>query len=127
MAWLVKENKIKSSILNASSQNTLFYPTRNIPCHIDLPIQVICVHEQANPIQDANGNLRLQAFGSIWQNKSPNGMEIFLDVSIEDHPKLRKAIVPAFSDQAVREQEPVLHEYMSLMIQRLKERQKNAV
>lgn len=39
-----------------------------------------------------------------------------------EHPMLRKLMAPAFSEKAMREQEPVIGRYVDLLIRRLTER-----
>ena len=65
-------------------------------------------------------------------NKDPNffgpprfGAPSIIDSNYTDHSRFRRLLSHAFSDRALREQEPLLQRYINLLIQRLHERCSN--
>lgn len=50
-----------------------------------------------------------------------NGIEI-LHAAGEDHQRLRRALSHGFSDKGLREQQPLIHGYVDLMMQQLRRR-----
>ncbi|KAI6782256.1 uncharacterized protein J7T54_008342 [Emericellopsis cladophorae] len=56
-----------------------------------------------------------------WFAAPYNDTWSILQADAEAHPRMRKAIAPAFGDRAIREQEPLIQGYVSLFIQRLHE------
>jgi cytochrome P450 len=51
----------------------------------------------------------------------PNGMNSLLTANEADHARMRRLLTHAFSNKALKEQEPILHVYADLLIQRLDE------
>ena len=58
----------------------------------------------------------------IWQSKSANGAASIVDASVEDHPRLRKALAPAFSERFAREQEKIFQKYIDSLITIIRKR-----
>ncbi|KAF4301045.1 Cytochrome P450 [Botryosphaeria dothidea] len=57
-----------------------------------------------------------------WYSVSPNGVRSMLSTSREDHARVRRIFSHAFSDKALREQEPLIQRYIDLLVQRLHEK-----
>ncbi|KAF4543390.1 Cytochrome p450 protein [Lasiodiplodia theobromae] len=54
-----------------------------------------------------------------WYSTAPNGVTSIIESNREDHSRQRRAYSHAFSDRALREQEPLIQKYISLLLQRL--------
>jgi cytochrome P450 len=60
----------------------------------------------------------------IWMSRKQNSANSILSVSDADHHRIRQLISHAFSDKALREQEPILQEYIGTLIRRLHDQAK---
>ncbi|KAE9375433.1 isotrichodermin C-15 hydroxylase [Stipitochalara longipes BDJ] len=58
-----------------------------------------------------------------WGNRPP-GVEAhsLISAGVADHARFRKAIGPAFSDKAIRLQEPIITHYVDLLIKKLRQK-----
>jgi cytochrome P450 len=58
----------------------------------------------------------------IWGSRPP-GVEAHnvISASVEDHARFRRAFQTAFSEKAIQQHEPTIHQYVDLLIGRLKE------
>lgn len=54
-------------------------------------------------------------------SKPANGADSIIRANDEDHQRLRRIFAPAFSDRALKAQEPLFRKYVDLLIQKLKE------
>jgi cytochrome P450 len=52
---------------------------------------------------------------------TPNGVNAIITAAESDHIRMRRLLAHAFSDRALREQEPLLHLYADLLVQKLRE------
>lgn len=59
-----------------------------------------------------------------WYNKPVNGTYSMLGAGREDHSRMRRVFSHAFSDKALREQEPLIQKYIGMLMQRLGEKAK---
>ncbi|GME27350.1 Cytochrome P450 [Neofusicoccum parvum] len=59
-----------------------------------------------------------------WYAAPPNGVRSLISSTREDHARVRRVFSHAFSDKALREQEPLIQRYIDLLIQRLHEKVK---
>ncbi|KFY92053.1 hypothetical protein V500_04337 [Pseudogymnoascus sp. VKM F-4518 (FW-2643)] len=57
-----------------------------------------------------------------FYNRPPTGVDSLITANREDHSRYRRLVSHAFSDKALREQEPLIKGYVDLLIQRLHER-----
>lgn len=57
----------------------------------------------------------------VFYGKPPNGVPSMLLAADQPHGRMRRTISHAFSDKALREQEPLIQRYADLLIDRLKE------
>ncbi|PMD45048.1 cytochrome P450 [Hyaloscypha variabilis F] len=57
-----------------------------------------------------------------WGNRPP-GVEAYnlISAGVADHARFRKAIGAAFSDKAIRLQEPIINQYVDLLIEKLRQ------
>jgi hypothetical protein len=60
--------------------------------------------------------------GNPEKNAEGFGRLNMTNAGIEDHARMRKLIKHAFSDKAMREQEPIIQEYVNLLMDKLHER-----
>jgi len=60
----------------------------------------------------------------IWMSRKQNSANSILSASDADHHRIRQLISHAFSDKALREQEPILQEYTGALIRRLHDQAK---
>lgn len=60
--------------------------------------------------------------GGSDNNEEGFGRLNITNATIEGHTRMRRVMAHAFSDKAMREQEPIIQEYVSLLIQKLRER-----
>jgi cytochrome P450 len=58
----------------------------------------------------------------IWWSRPPGQPSSFITASPVDHARMRRILAHAFSEKALREQEPILQKYVSLMVHRLREK-----
>ena len=57
-----------------------------------------------------------------WRNRLPGkNSDHFISADVETHTRFRKVFNAAFSEQALRKQEPIVHSYISSMMQRFDE------
>lgn len=68
------------------------------------------------PSKDGLGNFEKDA---KWWNKNEGGVDNILTADDNGHRRMRRLQNPAFSDKALRQQEPVIERYTSLMIHKL--------
>ncbi|GAQ08154.1 isotrichodermin C-15 hydroxylase [Aspergillus lentulus] len=52
---------------------------------------------------------------------TPNGVNAIITAAESDHIRMRRLLAHAFSDRALREQEPLLHLYADLLVHKLRE------
>jgi hypothetical protein len=60
--------------------------------------------------------------GGDEKNQEGFGNLNITNASIENHDRMRRLITHAFSDKAMREQEPIIQKYVSLLMDKLHER-----
>lgn len=65
------------------------------------------------------GHLNMQK-DPVWYTRSPTGQSI-ITADDADHSRFRKVLAHAFSAQALAKQEDILHRYVDLLVNRLKE------
>lgn len=58
----------------------------------------------------------------IWMRRQVNGVHSIVSANDEDHSRYRRLLAYAFSDKALRQQEPLLQTYVDLLIKRLHEK-----
>jgi cytochrome P450 len=59
----------------------------------------------------------------IWPGNPEGGpAPVFTTIDLKEHARIRRFMDPAFSDRAVLQQEPILQDYVSLCINKLRER-----
>ena len=64
---------------------------------------------------------------AIWRGKPPGADgDNLISASEADHSRFRKVLFPAFSDQAVRKQEPIIKGYVDLLMRQLHDEVKNS-
>ncbi|KAF7161804.1 hypothetical protein CNMCM5623_007269 [Aspergillus felis] len=51
---------------------------------------------------------------------TPNGVNAIITAAESDHIRMRRLLAHAFSDRALREQEPLLHFYANILVQKLR-------
>lgn len=84
------------------------------------PNEISCINAQA--WQDIYGGHKPgQNFGKnpIWMSRSQNSSNSILSANDADHHRIRRLILHAFSEKALREQEPIIQEYITTLIRRL--------
>jgi len=91
------------------------------------PNEISCINAQA--WQDIYGGHKPgqgHSFGKnpIWMSRKSNNANSILSASDADHHRIRRLISHAFSDKALREQEPILQIYIGTLINRLHEQVK---
>lgn len=62
-----------------------------------------------------------------WYSPSPNNVRSMLSTTRESHSRVRRIFSHAFSDKALRDQEPLIQRYIDLLVQRLRERAEQGV
>ncbi|KAI1194543.1 cytochrome P450 [Nemania serpens] len=56
----------------------------------------------------------------VWWAKQPNNPDSLISaIDPETHARMRKSLAPAFTLRALRAQEPILHQYVNLLVDRL--------
>ncbi|MCJ1402115.1 hypothetical protein MMC11_005334 [Xylographa trunciseda] len=99
------------------------------------------LHKQYGPIVRLNGNelsfIDAQAWQDIygqyqnrpnfnknplWLRPGPNGVHTILSAPDTDHSRMRKLLSYAFSEKALRAQEPLLQSYIDLLIAQLRQK-----
>jgi cytochrome P450 len=59
----------------------------------------------------------------IWWKKQPGKPESLISaINPESHARIRKVLAPGFTSRALVSQEPILHRYVNLLVERLRER-----
>lgn len=59
----------------------------------------------------------------LWHGNPEGGpASVFTTIDLKEHARIRRFMDPAFSDRAVLQQEPILQNYVSLCINKLRER-----
>jgi cytochrome P450 len=89
------------------------------------PNEISCINPQA--WQDIYGGHKPgQNFGKnpLWMSRKQNTANSILSASDADHHRIRRLISHAFSDKALRAQEPILQEYVGILMRRLHEQTK---
>lgn len=61
-------------------------------------------------------------YGGPDSNSEGFGRLNMVNATIEDHSRMRCLVAHAFSDKAMREQEPIIQEYVNLLMDKLHER-----
>ena len=61
-------------------------------------------------------------YGTSENNSEGFGQLNMTNATIEDHTRMRKLLSHAFSDKAMKEQEPIVQEYVNLLMDKLHER-----
>ncbi|KAH6885701.1 cytochrome P450 ClCP1 [Thelonectria olida] len=72
-----------------------------------------------------NGPVELARYDRFYQFAGPGAPETIVSLDKNYHAHLKRVLSPAFSDRSLRLQEPMMQEYVSLLIQRLHEQSKN--
>ncbi|KAI4866577.1 cytochrome P450 [Hypoxylon rubiginosum] len=58
----------------------------------------------------------------VWWKRQPGHPESLISaIDIDPHARMRKALAPGFTPRALRGQEPILHRYVNLLVERLSE------
>jgi cytochrome P450 len=89
------------------------------------PNEISCINAQA--WQDIYGSHKAgQNFGKnpVWMSRKANNANSILSAGDSDHHRIRKLISHAFSEKALREQEPILQSYVGTLIHRLQDQVK---
>ncbi|CZR53260.1 related to cytochrome P450 CYP3/CYP5/CYP6/CYP9 subfamilies [Phialocephala subalpina] len=103
-----------------------------------VPFQIKALHDIHGPIVRTSPNelsiIDPGAWKEIYANKRfirppqylerPPGVEAhsLISAGVADHARFRKAIAPAFSEKAVKLQEPIVTQYIDLLIKKLREK-----
>ncbi|KAL9581562.1 MAG: hypothetical protein Q9203_005838 [Teloschistes exilis] len=74
--------------------------------------QDIYAHHQGRPNFPKN---------PLWMAPAENGVHSILSANDADHSRYRRLLSHAFSDRALREQEPILQNYIDFLVRRLRE------
>ncbi|KAI4225731.1 MAG: hypothetical protein L6R36_003694 [Xanthoria steineri] len=74
--------------------------------------QDIYAHHQGRPNFPKN---------PLWMAPAENGIHSILSANDADHSRYRRLLSHAFSDRALREQEPLLQHYIDFLVRRLRE------
>jgi hypothetical protein len=84
------------------------------------PNEISCINLQA--WQDIYGNNKTgQTFqkNPLWMSRQKNSANSILSAKDQDHHRIRRLISHAFSEKTLREQEPILQEYIGVLMKRL--------
>lgn len=65
---------------------------------------------------------QMPKYGASDNNSEGFGRLNITNATIEDHTRMRKMLTHAFSDKAMREQEPIVQQYVNLLMDKLHER-----
>lgn len=76
---------------------------------------------QAGP----NGMRDMARYDRFYQFAGPDAPETIVTLDRKYHASLKRTLAPAFSERALRLQEPIMQGYLDLLIQRLMEESKN--
>ncbi|KAI9643758.1 hypothetical protein NHQ30_007107 [Ciborinia camelliae] len=60
----------------------------------------------------------------IWWARQPGHPQSLISAGPDDHTRMRKLLHHGFTPRAVKMQEPILHKYVSLLVERMSERAK---
>ncbi|PQE23665.1 cytochrome P450 monooxygenase protein [Rutstroemia sp. NJR-2017a BVV2] len=58
----------------------------------------------------------------VWWATQPGHLESLISAGLDDHARMRKLLHHGFTPRALKMQEPILHRYVSLLVERLSER-----
>ncbi|KAK8242211.1 isotrichodermin C-15 hydroxylase [Phyllosticta capitalensis] len=61
----------------------------------------------------------------FWYSRPVNGVRSIISANRQDHSRMRRVFSHAFSDKALRDQEPLIQRYVELLIRRLREKTEN--
>jgi cytochrome P450 len=88
------------------------------------PNEISCINPAA--WQDIYGHHPGPNFekNPLWMSRKANNGNSILSANDTNHHRIRKLISPAFSDKALREQEPILQAYVDTLIHRLQDQVK---
>jgi len=104
------------------------------------PFKVAEMHEKYGPVVRIGVNELCYVHGQAWNDiygqrpglgqmeKADNrpiegfGTVNMISANVKDHARCRRLMVHAFSDKALRQQEPLITQYVDLLMQRLRER-----
>ncbi|CZR69868.1 related to isotrichodermin C-15 hydroxylase (cytochrome P-450 monooxygenase CYP65A1) [Phialocephala subalpina] len=84
------------------------------------PNEISCINPEA--WQDIYGGHKSgQTFqkNPLWMSRQKSSSNSILSAKDADHHRIRRLISHAFSEKALREQEPILQQYIGILIQRL--------
>ena len=56
----------------------------------------------------------------IWAHPAPNGVYSLINARGDNHPRMRKPLVTAFSNKALKEQEEIIRGYVDMLIRQLR-------
>lgn len=56
-----------------------------------------------------------------WGNQPGQPMSLINAIDLENHARIRKALMPGLTPRALRSQEPILHQYVNLLVERLRQ------
>ena len=104
------------------------------------PFTIAKLHAKYGPVVRVGVNELCYVNGQAWsdiygqrpgqgqmekaENKAIEGFGVanMVSANVKDHARCRRLMVHAFSDKALRQQEPLITEYVDLLMQRLRER-----
>jgi cytochrome P450 len=88
------------------------------------PNEISCINAQAWHDIYGHGSDRNFPKNPLWMSRKSNTANSILSANDTDHHRIRRLISHAFSEKALREQEPILQEYVDTLIRRLKDQVK---
>jgi cytochrome P450 len=56
-----------------------------------------------------------------WATQQGQPMSLINAIDLENHARMRKVLTPGFTPRALRPQEPILHQYVNLLVERLRQ------
>lgn len=87
------------------------------------PDEVTFAHADAYPdIFQARSDSKPFLKDSVWWETQPGLPDTILSaINPEKHARIRRILAPGFTLRALRDQEPILHQYVNLLVDRLRE------
>jgi cytochrome P450 len=88
------------------------------------PNEISCINDGAwQDIYGSHYRAGEKNFGKnpIWMSRQQNNANSILSAGDSDHHRIRRLISHAFSEKALREQEPILQQYVGTLIRRLQD------
>lgn len=73
----------------------------------------------------SDGSVELARYDRFYQFAGPNAPETLVSLNKAYHAQLRRQLAPAFSERTLRMQEPIMQEYVDLLLQKLGEQSKD--